>query len=87
MAATPGEDMRQTSGNEAGRALMMNHLEPSKSRCGEERDRCAPDSPQEVKDLMPYAAKEYSAKGVAECFMRPDYRKLLCLFWGAQDSA
>ena len=62
MAATPGEVMSQTRGNETVRALMMNHLEPSKSRCGEERDRCAPDSPQEVKDLMPYVAKEYSAK-------------------------
>jgi hypothetical protein len=62
MAATPGEVMSQTRGNETGRALIMNQLEPSKSRCGEERDRCAPDSPQEVKDLMPYAAKEYSAK-------------------------
>ena len=41
---------------------MMNPLEPSKSRCGEERARCAPDSPQEVKDLIPYSAKEYSAK-------------------------
>lgn len=40
----------------------MNHSEPSKTRGGEERARCAPDSPQEVEDLIPYAAKEYSAK-------------------------
>jgi len=48
--------------NETVRALIMNPSEPSKSRCEEERARCAPDSPQEVKDLTPYAAKEYSAK-------------------------
>ena len=62
MAATPGEVMSQTRGNETAKALITNHLEPLKFRGGEERDRYAPDSPQEVKDLMPYAAKEYSAK-------------------------
>jgi Flp pilus assembly protein TadB len=62
MAATPGEVMSQTRGNETVKALIMNHLEPLKFRGGEKRARCAPDSPQEVKDLMPYAAKEYSAK-------------------------
>ena len=41
---------------------MMNHAEPSKTRNGEDRTRRAPDSPHEVKDLAPYAAKEYSAK-------------------------
>ena len=39
-------------------ALRLNPLELSKSRCGEERVRCAPVSPQEVKDLNPYSAKE-----------------------------
>jgi hypothetical protein len=38
--------------------LRMNPLEPSKSCCREERGRCAPDSPQGVKDLIPYSAKE-----------------------------
>ena len=41
---------------------MMNDSEPSKSCCGEERPRRAPDLPQEEQDLTPYAAKEYSAK-------------------------
>ena len=62
MAATPGEVMSQTRRKETVMALRLNPSEPSKSRCGGERARCAPDSPQEVKDLIPYAAKEYSAK-------------------------
>lgn len=40
----------------------MNHSEPSKSRGGEARARCAPGSPQEMKALTPYSAKEYSAE-------------------------
>lgn len=40
----------------------MNLSEPSKTRRGEESPRCAPDSPQEASDLIPYAAKEYSAR-------------------------
>jgi hypothetical protein len=40
---------------------MMNDSEPSKS-CGEGRLQRAPDLRQEEQDLMPYAAKEYSAK-------------------------
>jgi hypothetical protein len=39
-------------------ALSMNPLEPSKCCRGEERAGCAPDSPPEVKDLIPYSAKE-----------------------------
>jgi Flp pilus assembly protein TadB len=62
MAATPGEVMSQTRGKETVRARRLNPSEPSKTRCGGERARCAPDSTREVKDLMPYAAKEYSAK-------------------------
>jgi hypothetical protein len=41
---------------------MMNFSKPSRPRWGGEKARCAPDSPQQVKDLIPYAAKEYSAK-------------------------
>ena len=62
MAATPGEVMSQTRRKETAMALRLNPSEPSKTRCGEERARYAPDSPQEAKDLIPYAAKEYSAK-------------------------
>ncbi len=62
MAATPGEVMSRTRRKETVMALRLNPSEPSKSRRGGERVRCAPDSPQEVKDLIPYAAKEYSAK-------------------------
>jgi hypothetical protein len=38
--------------------LRLNPLEPSKSRRGGERARCASNSPQDVKDLIPYSAKE-----------------------------
>jgi hypothetical protein len=62
MSATPGEVMSQTRRKETVMALRMNPLEPSKSRGGEERVRCVPDAPQEVRDLTPYAVKEYSAK-------------------------
>ena len=62
MAATPGEVMSQTRRKETARALRLNPSEPSKACRGSERAGCAPDSTQEVKDLMPYAAKEYSAK-------------------------
>ena len=62
MAATPGEVMSQTRRKETVMALRLNPSEPSKTRRGGERVRCAPDSPQEVKDLIPYSAKEYSAK-------------------------
>jgi len=37
---------------------MMNPVEPSKSGCGGQKARCTPDSPQEVKDLIPYSPKE-----------------------------
>lgn len=40
----------------------MNLSEPSKTRSGQEGAPCAPDSPQEANGLIPYAAKEYSAK-------------------------
>jgi len=62
MPATPGAGMRQARRKEIVRALRMNPLEPSKFRGGGERVRCVPDSPQEEKDLIPYAVKEYSAK-------------------------
>jgi arginine utilization protein RocB len=62
MPATPSEVMSQTRRKETAMTLGLNPSESSKSRGGEERARCAPDSPQEVKDLTPYAAKEYSAK-------------------------
>ena len=62
MAAMPGEVMSQTTGKKTVMALRLNHSESSKTRRGGERLRCAPDSPQEAKDLIPYAAKEYSAK-------------------------
>ena len=62
MAATPGEVMSQTRRKETVMALRLNPSEPSKSRRGGDRVRCAPDSPQEMKDLIPYAAKEYSAQ-------------------------
>jgi hypothetical protein len=62
MPATPGEVMSQTRRKESAMALRLNLSEPSKTRRGGERARCAPDLPQEVKDLIPYAAKEYSAK-------------------------
>jgi Flp pilus assembly protein TadB len=62
MVATPGEVMRQTTRKETIMALRLNPSEASNSRGAEERGRCAPDSPQEIKNLIPYAAKEYSAK-------------------------
>ena len=62
MAATPGEVMSQTRRQETVMARRLNPSEPPKARSGNERAGCAPDSTQEVKDLMPYAAKEYSAK-------------------------
>jgi hypothetical protein len=58
MAATPGEVMSLIRRKETVMALRLNHSEPSKTRRGGERARCAPDSPQEVKDLIPYSAKE-----------------------------
>jgi hypothetical protein len=54
--------MSQTRRKETVMALRLNPSEPSKSRPGGDRVRGATDSPQEVKDLIPYAAKEYSAK-------------------------
>ena len=71
MAATPGEVMSRTRRKETVMALRLNPSEPSKSRPGGDRVRCAPDSPQEVKDLIPYSAKEYSAKEL----------KYLCAMW------
>jgi hypothetical protein len=62
MPSTPGEGMSQIRGKETVMAPMMNPVDPSKSRSGEGRARCAPDLSQAVKDLIPYAAKEYSAK-------------------------
>jgi hypothetical protein len=62
MPATPGEAMSQTRRKETAMALRLNHSESSTSRRGGERPRYAPDSRREVKDLIPYAAKEYSAK-------------------------
>jgi hypothetical protein len=38
--------------------LRLNPAENSKTRRGGDRARCTPDSPQEVKDLIPYSAKE-----------------------------
>lgn len=58
MLAKPGEVMSQTRRKKTVAALRLNPLEPSKSRRGGERSRCAPDSPQEVKDLIPYSAQE-----------------------------
>ena len=58
MAATPGEVVRQSRRKETVMALRLDPSEASKSRCGGERARCAPDSPQEAKDLIPYSAKE-----------------------------
>jgi hypothetical protein len=58
MAATPGEVMSQTTRKETGMGLRLNHSEASKTRWGGDWARCAPDSPQEVKDLIPYSAKE-----------------------------
>ena len=54
--------MSQTTRKETIMALRLNPAELSKSRRSGERARCAPDSPQEEKDLIPYSAKEYSAK-------------------------
>jgi hypothetical protein len=54
--------MSQTRRNEPVKEQRLNPAQPSKSRRGGERARCAPDSPQGVKNLIPYAAKEYSAK-------------------------
>ena len=58
MPATPGNVMNRIRRKETATAQRMNPLEPSTSRCREERGRCAPDSPQEVKDTIPYSAKE-----------------------------
>ena len=62
MPATPGEVMSQTRRKETVMALRLNPSEPSKSRRGGERARCAPDSPQEVKDLIPYAQRIFSQR-------------------------
>jgi hypothetical protein len=43
-------------------ALKLNHSEPSKTRGTGAGIRSSPGSPQEVKDLIPYAVKEYSAR-------------------------
>ena len=51
-------NMNQTRRKETVTALRMNPLEPPKSRGGEERGRRAPESPQEVKDTIPYSARE-----------------------------
>ena len=58
MPATPGKVMTQTRRKETVTAPRMNPLEPSKSRGEGERGRRALDSPQEVKDTIPYSAKE-----------------------------
>jgi Flp pilus assembly protein TadB len=58
MAATPGEVMHQTTREETVMALRLNPSEPSTTSRSGERVRCAPDSPQEVKDMIPYSAKE-----------------------------
>jgi hypothetical protein len=72
MAATPGEGMSPIRRKETVRALRLNPSEPSKTRrCGE-RAWCASDSPQEGKDLIPYAVKEYSAKELKYLWMMWD---------------
>jgi hypothetical protein len=58
MAATPGEVMSQTTRREIVIELRLNSSGPSKTRRGGDRVRCAPDSAQEMKDLIPYSAKE-----------------------------
>ena len=62
MAATPGKVMSQTRRKETNMRLRLNPSEASEPACGGTRVRCAPDSPQEVNNLIPYAAKDYSAK-------------------------
>ena len=50
--------MSQTRHKETVNALRLNPLEPSKSRRKGERARCAPNSPQGERDLIPYSPKE-----------------------------
>ena len=61
MPATPGEVMSQAKRKDV-MAQRLNPSESSETSRGGARARCVPDSPQEVKNLIPYAAKEYSAK-------------------------
>jgi hypothetical protein len=58
MAATPGEVMSQTRRKEPIVGLRLNPAEPAKTRRGGDRVRCALDSPREMKDTIPYSAKE-----------------------------
>jgi hypothetical protein len=58
MPATPGEVMSRNRIKETVIALRLNSSEPSKTRRNGGRVRCAPDSPQEVQDLIPYSDKE-----------------------------
>jgi Flp pilus assembly protein TadB len=58
MLATPGKVMRQTTRKETVMALELNPSGPSTTRRGGERVRCVPDSPQGMKDMIPYSAKE-----------------------------
>ena len=50
--------MTQTRLKETVTALRLIPPEPSESRLGRERARCASSSPQNVEDLIPYSAKE-----------------------------
>jgi hypothetical protein len=58
MPVKPGEVMSQTRQKEPVMELRLNPDEASKTRRGGDQVRCAPDSPQEIKDMIPYSAKE-----------------------------
>ena len=53
-------------------ALNLDNSSPESSRSGEEGARCVADSPQEVKDMTPYDAKEYSARELKYLWMMWD---------------
>ena len=50
--------MSQTKLKETVTALPLIPPEPAESRLGTKRTRCAPSSPQNVADLIPYSTKE-----------------------------
>jgi hypothetical protein len=58
MAATPGEVMSQTRGRETIMKVRLNPAESAKTQGGRNGAQCALDPPREIKDTIPYSAKE-----------------------------
>jgi hypothetical protein len=58
MRVTPEKVVSRNRQKETVMAFWWHHPEPSKTRLKEAGDRCALDSPQGTKDLIPYSIKE-----------------------------